>query len=489
VALGNDENTQRELLKEGLLRAGLSVQELWVEYFGVGGTAGQFEVEAYVHGATALPALQRDLLAQVLNEKLAEGSSAFRAPYSRPLREAKPNGGPLAALVELLNGMQKAPPERIPSIAAIAGDALGVEIAVYLVDYAQNNLVGLSASGGGTVLEIDGSPPGRAFTRINMVTSSGMDRLRFWVPLLNGAERIGVLEVILGPDADLVDLHDPGLHEHCRWLAGLMAQILTSASRVGDGLHAVRDQAPASADVELIRRLLPPLSAATESFTVSGALELSAHVAGDMFDYALSETKARLAVFGSCDPSRVGALEAAVAVSAYRAARRNGHSLVDHGTVIEQTLRERLGEQATLCGVLAEVDLSTGRMDYIAADAPGPVVIRRNGGWELLQEGRRSALGLVDRAAAGQYTLLPGDWIVVFTDGASQAVSQASGDAFGVDRLIDFLQRELEDHRHPAEAVRRALRAVTAHSDDILADDATLVLACWHGPNPATPTP
>jgi len=162
---------------------------------------------------------------------------------------------------------------------------------------------------------------------------------------------------------------------------------------------------------------------------------------------------------------------------------------VDHGTVIEQTLRERLGEQATLCGVLAEVDLSTGRMDYIAADAPGPVVIRRNGGWELLQEGRRSALGLVDRAAAGQYTLLPGDWIVVFTDGASQAVSQASGDAFGVDRLIDFLQRELEDHRHPAEAVRRALRAVTAHSDDILADDATLVLACWHGPNPATSTP
>lgn len=84
MALGEEESEQRRRFEESLRHTDVSIEELWLRYFSLGGQAGQFEVEAYIHGAMALPALQRDLLAHALNERLDEMySQAPRAPYSQ----------------------------------------------------------------------------------------------------------------------------------------------------------------------------------------------------------------------------------------------------------------------------------------------------------------------------------------------------------------------------------------------------------------------
>lgn len=83
MALGDEESEQRRRFAASLRNADLSIEELWLRYFTLGGHAGQFEVEAYIHGAIALPALQRDILAHALNERLDElYSLAPRATYS-----------------------------------------------------------------------------------------------------------------------------------------------------------------------------------------------------------------------------------------------------------------------------------------------------------------------------------------------------------------------------------------------------------------------
>ena len=88
MALGGEESEQRRRFAESLRHADVGVEELWLRYFTLGGQAGQFEVEAYIHGAIALPALQRDILAHALNERLDElYSGAPRAPYSVDGRE------------------------------------------------------------------------------------------------------------------------------------------------------------------------------------------------------------------------------------------------------------------------------------------------------------------------------------------------------------------------------------------------------------------
>ncbi len=95
MALGDEESEQRQRFAESLRHADVSIEELWLRYFTLGGHAGQFEVEAYIHGAIALPALQRDILAHALNERLDElYSRAPRAPYSVDVPDDGPDDGP-----------------------------------------------------------------------------------------------------------------------------------------------------------------------------------------------------------------------------------------------------------------------------------------------------------------------------------------------------------------------------------------------------------
>jgi hypothetical protein len=61
--------------------ARLTVAELWLRFFALGGEASELEIDAYLNGAIALPALQHDMLAQAINERLDE-IAAVRAPYS-----------------------------------------------------------------------------------------------------------------------------------------------------------------------------------------------------------------------------------------------------------------------------------------------------------------------------------------------------------------------------------------------------------------------
>jgi hypothetical protein len=59
----------------------LTVAELWLRYFAIGGAASELEVDAYLNGAIALPAIQHDMLAHAINERLDEIAPPA-APYS-----------------------------------------------------------------------------------------------------------------------------------------------------------------------------------------------------------------------------------------------------------------------------------------------------------------------------------------------------------------------------------------------------------------------
>ncbi|MFF2244005.1 hypothetical protein ACFVTM_07450 [Arthrobacter sp. NPDC058130] len=71
MALSNEESEQRRGIAASLPYTGLSLDEVWLKYFTLGGQAGEFE-------------LQRDILAHAVNERLdALNSPASRAPCSR----------------------------------------------------------------------------------------------------------------------------------------------------------------------------------------------------------------------------------------------------------------------------------------------------------------------------------------------------------------------------------------------------------------------
>jgi hypothetical protein len=70
-----------ERFQDAFAAADLSVDDLWLRYFALGGDVGQVEVDAYLNCAIELPDLQHDMLAHAINERLAEIAPP-RAPYS-----------------------------------------------------------------------------------------------------------------------------------------------------------------------------------------------------------------------------------------------------------------------------------------------------------------------------------------------------------------------------------------------------------------------
>jgi hypothetical protein len=74
--------------QRALEAADLTVDELWLRYFSMGGEAGRFEIDAYLNGAIALPPMQHDVVAHVINERLDEIAPP-RAPYSDDFMQAR----------------------------------------------------------------------------------------------------------------------------------------------------------------------------------------------------------------------------------------------------------------------------------------------------------------------------------------------------------------------------------------------------------------
>lgn len=60
----------------------LSTYDLWLRYFGLGGNAGEEEIDAYLYSSLLLPPFERDMLALAVNEYIADLPPAPRAPYS-----------------------------------------------------------------------------------------------------------------------------------------------------------------------------------------------------------------------------------------------------------------------------------------------------------------------------------------------------------------------------------------------------------------------
>lgn len=61
--------------------AGLSVGELWLRYFGLGGMSTHLELEAYLFGALAASDHDHDLIAHALNERFVELGGNHPVPY------------------------------------------------------------------------------------------------------------------------------------------------------------------------------------------------------------------------------------------------------------------------------------------------------------------------------------------------------------------------------------------------------------------------
>ena len=370
-------------------------------------------------------------------------------------------------------------PDDLSALVARVAPAIGAtEVVIYLADYAQLRLVPLLPAGVlRDVLPIETTLAGRAFTGLE-VQRAVDDPDRMWVPLLVGCERMGVLEIVSPAAAT------PELAASARELAVSVAQLLVNRRPYGDVIERLRRRLPMQVAAEIVWGLLPPLTFATEEVMVTAILEPCYDVGGDIFDYALNSDVLSVGLFDTCGHGIKASTLASLAVSAYRNARRCGLDLVDTASSIDKWIRsEHPGLFAT--ALLAELDRATGRLRMINAGHPAALLLRDGKAIRELPGPTALPLGISHLSPHGprvhEEDLHPGDRILAYTDGITDARSGA-GERFGVERLVDFVNRALNDQLPTPETMRRLVRAVVEHQDDELQDDATAMFLEWRPP-------
>jgi len=387
-------------------------------------------------------------------------------------------------LANLLRRSHLMSPADLPAMVKEEARGLGLEdVIIYVTDYSQERLVPLPSSptpmtsepASTQAVAIEGSLPGRSFTRLQVVETDLNDRPRTFVPLLAGLERLGVLEVA-GAEAR----RSP---QTVRDLASLVAQLLISKGLHSDYLECARRLEPMSLAAEMQWALLPPLTFGSSRVIISGLLEPCYEVGGDAFDYALDAGQAAVGIFDAMGHGVEASLLSSLGVGAYRNSRRIGLDLRDTYTEVDRVLSRHRGGEAFSTGILGQLDLATGRFTWVCAGHLPPLLLRGGRVVKSLESDPGLPFGLGGEAPApSEQALEPGDRLLLITDGVVEARSR-DGELFGEARLIELVRKATASGYSAAEVMRRLKLEILSHQEGHLSDDATILSVEWRSPD------
>ena len=408
-------------------------------------------------------------------------------------------------MASVLDAAEAASPvEAVESVTRVLGSALGATSVSFLIaDLSGRGLVRLAhvplAPTGeetpetplrdgqrrddeelATVLPFDGGPAEQAVLTqevqllapgIELAGSGQSDRWRVLAPVTERGEAIGLLEFLVPdePDAQAIG--------RMAQLAHLLAFVVIANRRHTDLYEWGQRTRPLSLSAEIQHRLLPgPQTCEAGAFTLSGWLEPAAGIAGDTFDFSLARDVLHVSLTDAMGHGVGAALSATLCVGSLRNTRNEGGTLLDQVATANLALLEHAvdaGLEDFVTGLVGRLDLRTGSMELVNAGHVSPY-LARGAGVAVVELPVELPFGLFADTSYQSTTLRlqPGDRLVLVTDGMLER------NAAGLD-----LGRAITDTRrlHPREAVRALADLVLAVTDDVLADDATVLCLDWHG--------
>jgi sigma-B regulation protein RsbU (phosphoserine phosphatase) len=219
--------------------------------------------------------------------------------------------------------------------------------------------------------------------------------------------------------------------------------------------------------------LLPQRIPELPGFQIAAASQPLRTLSGDYFD-VLEPAPGKLAI-SIADVTGKG-VPAALLMSNVQATVRAlaAESPLDLAVKLNSSLVRNTAPGKFVTFFHCQIDLATRALTYTNAGHCAPILIRADGNAERL-EPSGAVLGVFPHwpFQQSEITLAPGDRLVLFTDGISEAANLRD-EEFGEDRLVELV-RALRD-RGAHELKDRILQAVANFTSARPQDDATLVV-------------
>ncbi|MFG3205227.1 PP2C family protein-serine/threonine phosphatase [Streptomyces sp. NPDC048192] len=396
--------------------------------------------------------------------------------------------------MDLIAASHTATLEQLPAMIAEHADRLGARnLALYAVDIQETVLRQITGQGpdagdGGEQLSIEGTLPGRAYQKVDLLPEPAEQRepqrRRWWAPVTDGVERLGVLR------ADVEAQDEESARRLLRDVSSVTALMLLSKRSFSDSFARLVRTRNMNVAAEMQWNLMPPPAFAGHDVTIGGLVEPAYEVGGDAFDYAIAGQTAHLAVFDAMGHDTRAGITANLAVATCRNARRQGASLADTTRAVEDVLTSHFGVSRYVTGILATLDLDSGALRWVNRGHHLPVLIRDQRRAIELQCPPAGPMGISLGLPLRQchYQLQPGDRLLLYTDGIVETRDK-HGRPFGLDRFTDYIVRYHSDRQTLHETLRRLMRAVIDYHAGRLDDDATVLLTEWRASHQHKLTP
>lgn len=259
--------------------------------------------------------------------------------------------------------------------------------------------------------------------------------------------------------------------------AAQAAVALENARLLRDSLEKERMAGELRIAQQIQKRMLPASAPRTESFDCYGSYEPASEATGDSYDFIILPNNQ--IVFVITDVSGHGLGPALVTMGS----RARLRSYLGMGLTIGEAVTRLNGDLQSEVDVgmfqtlfIGVVDTKSGRLQYVNAGHPPALLRRANGGAFIELQGGGAALGLVDGEIykPSEYVEWnPGDFLVAFTDGITEARPAAGGELYGDDRLrATIAQKASSGAKEMVDEIVQSVRRFCGGPSN---DDLTLV--------------
>jgi len=303
------------------------------------------------------------------------------------------------------------------------------------------------------------------------------------VALFGGAALVGTAVAALVLQFTLM----PGILGSARRVATLVMFTLVFVTLVIGIVFAVRfyrdaiERARSDQELNLARRIqrsfLPSEFPGLKRIEMHAVNVSSRHVSGDFYDVVPEPGDGHLLAIADVAGKGVpAALLCSMLQASLRMQAADGRSVSEMMSRINALVHRSTTPEQFATFVLARIEERSLRLSYSNAGHNVPVVFRADGGRRMLERGG-TVVGILETAAYEEESveLAPGDRVVFYTDGISEA-ENAAREMFGEDRLYETIERLPRDADARAIALS-VLDAVRAFLDGVEpGDDMTVMV-------------